>query len=68
VLLMIFVTFSGVEDFHWLLLFVLTFAISVSSILTLVGLLNYPFQGALALTPDDFVERLDNVMALLRAL
>jgi amino acid transporter len=68
VLLMIFVTYSGVEHYHWLLLFVVTFAVCVSAILALVGLLNYPFQGALALTPEDFALRLDNVMALLKAI
>jgi hypothetical protein len=65
VLLMIFVTFSDVEKYSYLLMFVVTFAVCVSAILALVGLLNYPFQGALALTPEDFVLRLDNVTALL---
>jgi hypothetical protein len=59
VLLMIFVTFSGVERYAWLALFVITFAVCVSSILALVGLLNYPFQGALAINHDDFVRLLD---------
>jgi amino acid transporter len=67
VLLMVFVTFSGIEHYQWLLLFVVTFAICVSAILALVGLLNYPFQGALALTPGDFALRLDDVMALFKA-
>jgi hypothetical protein len=65
ILLMVFVTFSGVEAYAWLTLFVVTFAICVSAILALVGLLNYPFQGALGLTPDDFTDRLNDVVGLL---
>ena len=68
VLLMVFVTFSGVEDYFWLTSFVVTFAACVSAILALVGLLNYPFQGALGLTPGDFMERLTNVVSLLKAM
>jgi hypothetical protein len=68
ILLMVFVTFSGVEQYSYLLMFVVTFAVCVSAILALVGLLNYPFQGAIALTPEDFALRLDNVTALLKAM
>jgi hypothetical protein len=67
VLLMIFVTFSGVERYSWLALFVVTFAVCVSAILALVGLLNYPFQGALALNHQDFSLRLQEVVTLLTA-
>jgi hypothetical protein len=66
-ILMLFVAFSSIEHYLWLTLFVTTFAVCVSAILALVGLLNYPFQGALALTPADFAERLADVMALLRS-
>ncbi len=65
--LMVFVAFSSVERYIWLTLFGLTFAVCVSAILALVGLLNYPFQGALALTPSDFAERLTDIMALLQS-
>ena len=67
-ILMVFVAFSSIERYSWLTLFVTTFAICVSAILSLVALLNYPFQGALALTPSDFVDRLGDVTALLRGL
>jgi hypothetical protein len=64
-ILMVFVAFSSIERYLWLTLFGTTFAVCVSAILALVGLLNYPFEGALALTPADFVERLADVVALL---
>jgi hypothetical protein len=67
-LLMVFVAFSGVENYLWLTLFGVTFAVSVSAILALVGLLNYPFEGAIALSPADFTDRLADVQALLQAL
>ena len=63
--LMIFVAFSSIERYVWLTIFVTTFAICVSAILALVGMLNFPFQGALALTPVDFADRLADVTALL---
>lgn len=68
VLLMIFVTISGVERYVWLAMFVVTFAMCVSATLALVGLLNYPFQGALALNHADFSMRLREVTTLLNAL
>jgi hypothetical protein len=67
VTLLLFVAFSSIERYVWLTLFVTTFAFCVSAILALVGLLNYPFQGALALTPIDFVDRLADVMTLLQS-
>ncbi len=68
VVLMVFVTFSGVENYGWLTLFGVTFALCVSAILALVGLLNYPFEGAIALTPADFADRLADLQGLLQAL
>lgn len=64
--LMVFVAFSSIERYWWLMMFGTTFAICVSATLALIGLLNYPFQGALALSPADFMDRLADVMALLR--
>jgi hypothetical protein len=63
--LMVFVAFSSIERYLWLTLFGTTFAVCVSAILALVGLLNYPFQGAIALTPVDFVDRLADIAVLL---
>jgi hypothetical protein len=65
--LMVFVAFSSIERYIWLTLFGTTFAVCVSAILALVGLLNYPFEGALALTPVDFAARLGDITALLQA-
>lgn len=66
--LMIFVAFSGVERFVWLAMFGVTFSICVSAILVLVRLLDYPFKGAIALSPEDFLARLRDVTGLLRGL
>ena len=65
--LMFFVTFSGVQSYFSLTLFAVTFAICVSSILVLIWLLDYPFEGALGLPPGDFAETLGNIVALLQA-
>jgi hypothetical protein len=67
-ILMVFVAFSSIERYLWLTVFGTTFAICVSAILALVGLLNYPFEGALALTPVDFADRLADIAALLHGL
>jgi hypothetical protein len=67
-ILMVFVAFSSIERYLWLTLFGTTFAVCVSAILALVGLLNYPFEGALALTPVDFADRLADIAALLQGL
>ncbi len=64
--LLVFVAFSSIERYLWLTIFVMTFAFCVSAILALVGMVNYPFQGALALTPADFVDRLADLMALMQ--
>ncbi len=64
--LMVFVALSSIERYLWLTVFGTTFAVCVSGILALVGLLNYPFQGAIALTPADFVDRLADVMSLMQ--
>ena len=66
--LMVFVAFSGVENYLWLTLFGVTFAVCVSAILALVGLLNYPFEGAIALSSADFADRLLDVQAFLQGL
>jgi hypothetical protein len=63
--LMGFVAVSSIEHYLWLTVFGMTFALCVSAILGLIGLVNYPFQGALALTPMDFVERLADVISLM---
>jgi hypothetical protein len=68
VILMGFVAFSGIEHTAWLIALGVTFAVCVSTTMAVVGLLNYPFDGALALKPTDFMDRLADVNALLRSL
>jgi hypothetical protein len=46
------------------LLFTVTFAISVALVLILVRMLDYPFEGALALSNADFVATLAHVRSL----
>lgn len=67
-ILMAFVAFSGVESAVWLTALGLTFAVCVSTTMALVGLLNYPFDGALALKPTDFMMRLQDVTVLLQSI
>ena len=66
--LMSFVAFASIERYLWLSVFGMTFAVCVSAILALVGLLNYPFQGAIALTPADFTDRLADITALMQGI
>jgi hypothetical protein len=68
VLLMTFVTFSSIERLVPLTLFRITFAVCVSGTLVLVSLLDYPFEGALAISPQDFADRLSDIAGLLSQL
>jgi hypothetical protein len=63
-LLVIFVLFAGVESMAGHLLFAISFAVSVALVLVLVRMLDYPFEGALALSDADFIETLKHVTAL----
>jgi hypothetical protein len=63
-----FVTLSGVSWLGSLGAFSAIFAVCTSAILVLVGLLNYPFEGALSIGPGDFVDTLGKVQALLQGL
>ncbi|GAN54653.1 bestrophin-like domain [Tanticharoenia sakaeratensis] len=65
-LLMAFVCCAGLQRFFALALFSAEFAISVSSILLVVRLLDYPFEGAIGLSSHDFSQTLDKVVSLTR--
>ena len=62
--LVVFVLFAGVESLAGHLLFTISFAVSVVLVLVLVRMLDYPFEGALALSNADFVNTLKHVAAL----
>jgi hypothetical protein len=59
--LAIFVTLAGVENGGALMSFSVTFAAAVAAILVLIHLLDYPFEGALALGPQPFLVALDQI-------
>ena len=63
-----FVTLSGVRRFFLLALFSATFAICISSILILVRFLEYPFEGAIGISPANFAETLNKVVELLHSI
>jgi hypothetical protein len=65
--LVFFVLFAGVESLVGHLLFTVSFAVSVALVLILVRMLDYPFEGALALSNTDFVRTLEHVAALVGA-
>jgi hypothetical protein len=62
--LVAFVLFAGVESLVGHLLFTVVFAVSVALVLILVRMLDYPFEGALALSNADFVTTLEHVRSL----
>jgi hypothetical protein len=59
-----FVTMAGVESGRALASFSMTFAATVAAILVLIHLLDYPFEGALAMQPDHFVSTLQKITTL----
>jgi hypothetical protein len=63
-ILVAFVVLSGTE-LPATILFGTTFAISIAMVLVLVRMLDYPFEGALALGNDDFVKLIGELQGLL---
>jgi hypothetical protein len=61
VVLATFVTMAGVDNGGALVSFSMTFAAAVAAILLLIHLLDYPFEGALALGPEPFIVALKKV-------
>ena len=66
-LLVTLVALSPVERYVWLTLLGVTLSACVGAILVLVRLLDYPFEGAIALGPGDFARTLEYVTTMLRA-
>lgn len=62
--LAVFVTLAGVENGGALISFSVTFATAVAAILVLIHLLDYPFEGALALSPQPFTVALEQISLL----
>jgi hypothetical protein len=61
VVLAAFVTMAGVDNGGALISFSMTFTAAVAAILVLIHLLDYPFEGALALAPGPFILALKKV-------
>lgn len=61
--LVLFVMFAGVESQVGHVLFTSVFAVSVVLVLIVVRMLDYPFEGALALSNGDFVKVVEHVTA-----
>jgi hypothetical protein len=62
--LVIFVLLAGVESRIVHLLFTSSFTSSVVFLLILIRMLDYPFEGALALSNSDFVKTIERVTQL----
>lgn len=65
--LVLFVLFAGIESRLAHILFTSVFAISVVLVLLVVRMLDYPFEGALALGYGDFANTIDRVTQLMGA-
>ena len=64
---MVFVLFAGVVSRTAHCFFTAIFATSVVLVLILVRMLDYPFEGALTLSNDDFVKTIERVTTLIGA-
>jgi hypothetical protein len=64
-ILALFVTLSAIPDMITAVAISACFTAAIASILVLARLFDYPFEGALALPPKDFVELIGKVSALL---
>jgi hypothetical protein len=63
----VFVLFAGVESRMGHLFFTAVFATSVVLVFILLRMLDYPFEGALALSNDDFIKTIGRVNILIGA-
>lgn len=61
IVLAAFVTMAGVDNGGALISFAMTFAAAVAAILVLIHLLDYPFEGALALSSQPFLVALEKI-------
>ena len=64
-MLSLFVSFSGIKYRAAAVVMAACFAAGIAAILVTVRLLDYPFEGALALPPDGFIEVAGKVSNLL---
>jgi hypothetical protein len=60
-ILMLFVLFAGVQSPIGHFFFTAVFAISIVSVLIVVRLLDYPFEGALRLSNGDFIKTIEHI-------
>ncbi|MCB8874225.1 bestrophin-like domain [Acidisoma silvae] len=65
-ILALFVTLAGVDHRIALVSFSITFAVAVAAILVLIHLLDYPFEGALAIGPQPFMVAAAKVQAMIQ--
>ena len=63
--LVLFVLFAGVESRGAHILFTSVFAVSVALVLLVLRMLDYPFEGALALGYGDFTNTIERVTQLM---
>jgi hypothetical protein len=63
--LALFVLFAGVESRMAHIFFTSVFATSIVLVLIVVRMLDYPFEGALALSNSDFVKTIARVSPLI---
>jgi hypothetical protein len=62
-----FVLFAGIESRVVHLGFTAVFATSVVLVLIVVRMLDYPFEGALTLSPHDFIKTIERVNGLIQS-
>ena len=65
--LVVFVLFAGVQSRIGHLFFTAVFSASVVLVFVLVRMLDYPFEGALTLSNEDFVRTIGHVSSLIGA-
>jgi hypothetical protein len=63
-LLIVLGTLNDLEQYVALLLFPTSLAVSISALLVFVALLQYPFEGALAISSEAYTETLAKIIAL----
>jgi glucan phosphoethanolaminetransferase (alkaline phosphatase superfamily) len=65
--LVVFVLFAGVRSRIGHFFFAAVFATSVVLVFILVRMLDYPFEGALTLSNDDFIQTIGRINMLIGA-
>jgi hypothetical protein len=64
-MLALFVSFSAIQYSTTAVIMAACFTVGVVSILVIAKLLDYPFEGALALRPTDFIDVIGKISDLL---